>query len=203
MEGIWGAAHDGDLAEVERLVGQDPGLLDATNGTCGATPLMCASYWGHVEVVRWLLDHGAVINEVDDYGFTALGLAGGDGGPPVVRLLLERGADPTIATREGTTPLVAASSEGQLEVVRCLLGHASAKATINRRTHSGKTALWFACYWGQGVVARALLESGADPTIASKDGITPAAIAKRVRPLPKGVTAKGRRQCAAALKVRF
>jgi hypothetical protein len=29
MNGIWRATHDGDLAEVERLVGQDPGVLNA------------------------------------------------------------------------------------------------------------------------------------------------------------------------------
>jgi hypothetical protein len=29
MVNIWDAAEAGDLAEVERLVGQDPGLLDA------------------------------------------------------------------------------------------------------------------------------------------------------------------------------
>jgi hypothetical protein len=38
----WRAASTGDLAEVERLVGQDPGLLDAGERT-GQTPLMLAS----------------------------------------------------------------------------------------------------------------------------------------------------------------
>jgi hypothetical protein len=42
---IWQAAKAGDLSEVERLVGHDPGLLDAKGGG-GQTPLMLASREG-------------------------------------------------------------------------------------------------------------------------------------------------------------
>jgi hypothetical protein len=48
---------------------------------------------------------------------------------------------------------------------------------------------------------RALLENGADPTIADKEGITPMAIAKTAS-LPYGITAGGRWECVAALEVR-
>jgi hypothetical protein len=39
---IWDAAKAGDLAEVERLVGQDPGLVNAKDWR-GYTPLLYAS----------------------------------------------------------------------------------------------------------------------------------------------------------------
>jgi hypothetical protein len=52
MEGIWRAAEAGGLAEVERLVGEDPGLLDARD-RFDMTPLMLASRGGQVGVVRW------------------------------------------------------------------------------------------------------------------------------------------------------
>jgi uncharacterized protein len=195
MEGIWRAAKNGDLAEVERLLGQDPGLLSAKEeGFLTRTPFMWAPRGGHAGVVRWLLDKGAAINARDAAGFTALWLACPEGRPPVVKLLLER----------GTTPLMLASVEGHVEVVRVLLGHASARATINRRDgRSGETALWKACYQGRGGVVRALLENGADTTIADNDGTTPMAIAKPRFGLPYGATAKGRRECVAALKVRL
>jgi hypothetical protein len=45
MEGIWEAAKAGDLAGVERLVDQDPGLLNGKNRS-GMTPLTCASVNG-------------------------------------------------------------------------------------------------------------------------------------------------------------
>jgi hypothetical protein len=53
---------------------------------------------------------------------------------------------------------------------------------------------------------QALLESGADPTIADNDGTTPMAIAKQDPDdddIECGASAEGRRECVAALKVSF
>jgi uncharacterized protein len=119
---------------------------------------------------------------------------------------VERGADPTIATHVGMTPLMAASHEGHLEVVRLLLGHHSAKAAINRHSENGQTALWRACCMGRGGVARALLESGADPTLADRNGISPMIIAREAPPPPDpdnpdlSVSPEGRRECVAVLE---
>jgi ankyrin repeat protein len=202
MDDIWRAAREGDLGEVERLVGQDPGLLDARN-VYDKTPLMYASDGGHVGMVRWLLDHGAAVNNASHGNrITALWTASCRGHTPVVWLLLGRGADPAIAD-ESWNPLMYASRFGHLEVARLLLGHASAKSSINCRDVHGKTALWWACCMGRGGVVRALLENGADPAIAANDGTTPTAIAKATAPLPQGVIAESRRECVAALEVRF
>jgi ankyrin repeat protein len=201
--GIWRAAKAGDLAEVEALVGQNPGLLNAGDNL-RMTPLMFASQRGHVGVVRWLVDQGAAINERDAMGCTPLYYACVYGHSPVVRVMVESGANPTIAgtysaDTAGWTPLIAASDQGRLEVVRVLLGHPGAKATINSRDRQGRTVLWLACHWGRGGVARALLEGGADPTIADSEGITPTAIAKQQAPFRAYV--EGRRECVAALEV--
>jgi uncharacterized protein len=199
MTDIWHAAGAGDVGEVERLVGQDPSLLDAKE-RFDSTPLMYASQKGHVGVVRWLVDHGAAIDEGNCSGWTALWLASFQGRTPVVKLLLERGADPIISDGMGETPLITASFGGHLEVVRSLLDHPSARAIINRRNTFDRTALWYACFRGHGGVVRALLGGGADPTIPDAHGITPMAAAKHAS-LPTGVTAEGRRECVAALEV--
>jgi ankyrin repeat protein len=146
MGDIWEAAKVGDVGEVERLLGQDPGLLDA-GGQHGMTPLMFASRGGHVRVVRWLVDKGAAINEHYRDGRTALWFACFQGRAPVVRWLVEKGADASISTGWGSTPLMAASYQGHLEVVRLLLGFPSAKATMNHRDGDGGPATTAARGW--------------------------------------------------------
>jgi ankyrin repeat protein len=190
MEGIWGAARAGDLAEMQRLVGHDPGLLDARD-IDARTPLMWASREGHVGVVRWLVDNGAGIDERCSWGCTALFFACNKGHASVVRMLVEKGADPTIAMEWDLTPLIIASKKGHLEVVRILLGLPGAKVTINQRCVYGQTALCFACSHGRRGVVTALLENGADPTIADNYGNSPKAIAE------------GRREIRKALQVSF
>jgi ankyrin repeat protein len=127
-----------------------------------------------------------------------------EGRLPVVRLLVEKGADPSIVDNtKRWTPLIIASVQGHLEVVRSLLGHSGAKETINQRDNEGATALWQACLYGRGGVVRALLESGADPTISIHGGLTPMRLAKLDAIYPDGVTVANRRECVAALEVSF
>jgi uncharacterized protein len=199
MHAIFRAAKDGNLAEVQRHVGQKPVLLNS-KGRGGRTALMLASEGGHVAVVRWLLDQGAAMDEQDKLGRSALWSACFSRRAPVVKLLLERGADPTIASGLGTTPLMAASTKNVLKIVRWLLACPSAKATIDRRDKEGQTALWQACYRGRRGVARALLEGGADFTIINNAGITPKAVA--MENPPRGICPRGRQECVAELKVR-
>jgi ankyrin repeat protein len=179
LDAVWIAAEEGDLAEVQNLVGQDPFLLNEHDEIRGRTPVMAACINGHLETVRWLLDQGAATNERDRDGWTALHLAGRWGHTPTVSLLMQRGTDPTIADESGETPLMLASEYGHLETVRSLLDHPSAAAILNHRNELGETALWRAYYGASGDgmkaghVVKALLESGADPTTISNDGSTP------------------------------
>jgi hypothetical protein len=85
-DGFWLAVLRGDVGEVERFVGHDPGLLDAQVG--GWTPLMYASEKGHVGVVRWLLENGAAIDVWEEHGCTALWLASSQARTNVVRLMM-------------------------------------------------------------------------------------------------------------------
>jgi uncharacterized protein len=204
-DNIWEAASQGNLADVQRLVRQAPVLLNARSRYDRRTPLMKACCGGHLEVARWLLDQGAAVNWRDYDGKTALWLAYyiRRDWVPLVRLLVERGADPAIATATGMTPLIDASSNDDLEAVRFLLDHPNVRATINVRNDDGQTALWRACCLAHPGVLRMLLESGADPTIASSNGSSPMAVVKQNPIDQDDHHGARRRECVAALEVSF
>src|SRR3954466_7113684 len=65
------AARDGDLTRVERLVGEDPKLVQARDDH-HLTPLHWAAANGHRDVMRSLIDHGADPNARTDLGMTPL-----------------------------------------------------------------------------------------------------------------------------------
>jgi ankyrin repeat protein len=181
------AAEAGHLAEVQNEVARNPLVLNVRRWRPhGPTLLVCASGGGHLELVRWLLDQGAVIG-------TALQSASAKGHTPVVRLLLERGGDPTYTCLLfDTTPLIHAAKGGHVETVRCLLDHPSVAASINHHRGDGRTALWWAATNKTGEVVRALLEKTADPTLVCDMGMTPIARARRYK----------HRECLEELQVR-
>ena len=86
MAPIHYAAEFGDLEEVVRLVDEDPEVVNALFGGDGSTPLHWASHEGHVEVVDYLLDHGADIKAKNTSGETPLSDASNMGHVEVVEL---------------------------------------------------------------------------------------------------------------------
>ena len=193
----------GNLSKVKELVEKDPQVVNRVmaNGTqpvLMVTPIHLASAFNKVDILAYLLDHGANINHqtqvqavttVDSlelHGSTALHLACMNGHSKVVDLLLERGADPTIhRSGDGATPLIRASfSEASLEAMRRLLSHDLAKTTVNARSDEGLTALHYACLRDDREMVKVLLQGGADISVADKFGCTPmisAQIMKRER----------------------
>lgn len=91
-------------------------LLD--NNAChipdygGCTPLIIASYKGHINCVRLLIKNGADIGSKSVSGRTALHAAVCGDHPSVVKLLLESGANVHATTLNGSTPLHHASQRG-------------------------------------------------------------------------------------------
>jgi ankyrin repeat protein len=132
------------------------------------------------------------INQRDRDGRTALSWACTKKQGAVVILMLKHGAEPTIADRDGLTPRIYAFTSGHLETVRRLLDHPSAVTIISTRDRWGRTALVWACVHGREGAVKALLDKGADPTIADNYGMTPMAMAK----------SQNHPACVEALKVR-
>ena len=79
------------------------------------TPLIFAAREGDIESARLLLDAGAQINQVTEYGWTPLLTAVNNRNYQLAKLLLEKGADPNIANKGGWTPLYLATDNRNIE----------------------------------------------------------------------------------------
>ena len=83
-------------------------------------PLHLASYYGHVEVVQSLLDHGADPTVQNKDRQTSLHMASQNGHVEVVWLLIQYGAHPIAQNKYGQTPLHLASQSGHIQIVQFL-----------------------------------------------------------------------------------
>jgi ankyrin repeat protein len=122
------------------------------------TPLQAASYMGHIDVVRVLLDHGANLNTIDKKNTPLISAYDGRH-LEIMRLLLERGADVDALDDFSDPVLNLASKRGQAEVVHLLLQH---NANVNSRGIVDWTPLYGASYFGRTEVVQLLLDHGAD-----------------------------------------
>jgi ankyrin repeat protein len=133
----------------------------------GDTPLLSAIGFADLELVRFLLKHGADPNvEVDD-GYTCLLTAiesDADESAPIVAELVRAGADIHATGTNGWTPLHMAAARGQVEKARLLI---DAGADVNRRKEidASETPLMEAAFTGQPSTVRLLLAHGADPSM--------------------------------------
>src|SRR5580704_5495019 len=124
---------------------------------------------GNLDEVKALLAHGADPNAKDAKGATALMYAALYGDVEYVDVLLKKGADPNASSDLGVTALMWAA--GDFTKVRTLVAHG---AKVNARSNSGVTALSVAAASpGNLPTVRLLLDKGADPTAADKDGAGP------------------------------
>ena len=169
---IHDAAWRGDLAEVQRLVIENPAWMEI-RGSRNRTPLLIAADRGHTEMVLWLLDQGADPEAQDYDGEDALHLASREGHTVIVSILFGRGFDVNRRNRLGFTPLMAGATFGRVAVVEVLLSRKEIK--IDRQDNFGWTALYRASLQNHPVALIPLLQAGADPRISDRDGNTPLA----------------------------
>jgi len=163
------AAREGHLQAVKQLVALGANINASSD--YGA-PLDRAALRGHTEVIRFLLEHGAIAASQRYWGRTPLHEAARMGHTDAVKLLLDHGSPVDSIDRYGNdrTPLHAAIFPGAKEVVRLLLKYG---ANINHRNNWGATPLHMAARINAVDVAAVLLEYGADCNVTDKDGRTP------------------------------
>jgi uncharacterized protein len=183
------AVHIGSGALVEKLLkaGADANTFTTAQAE---TVLMKASREGNVEAVKVLLEHGAEVNAKENFrGQTALMWAAAEGHADIVSMLATHGAElnvrsydrdtnlPKMAAgtpaapiaRGGLTALLFAARQGQMDAVKALL---DAKADINAVDSDENNALTLAILNTHYDLTRFLIDRGADPNVAAKNGRT-------------------------------
>jgi len=178
-EELFEAVKKGDIDKVREILAKGANVntrdRHKDSWTYNQTPLHVAAHEGHTYVARLLLEHGAVVNARDKYGFTPLYYAAGGGHIDIVSILLEHGADVNARDKSGNTPLHYVAMLGKAVVAKLLLEFG---ADVNARDEEGWTPLHSAAWRGNADVARLLLEHGADPSIRDKEGKTPLDVAR-------------------------
>jgi ankyrin repeat protein len=159
------AAEDGNLTAAQAAIANG---ADVNTRLIGTTALMVASYQGHTDIVKLLLEKGVDVNsKATENNITALFPASQNGHTEVVKLLLGKGADVNAkATSDGATALWMASQNGHTEVVKLLLERG---ANVNvKKTDDDATALYVASQNGHTEVVKLLLEKGANVNAKAK-----------------------------------
>lgn len=173
------AAAAGRLDEVARLI-QAGALLDAQDGQ-GRSALLRAVAGDHVAVAKTLLEAGASPNTQAANRDTPWLLAGALGRAEIIAAMLPRRPDLSIRNRYGGNALIPACERAHVEAVKLLL---TSGIDIDHVNDLGWTCLLEIVILGDGgprhqQVARLVLDAGANPSLADKDGATPLAHARQ------------------------
>ena len=110
----------GFLKTAARLLKEDASKVNDSN-YYGETPIYRACHNGHMEIVKFLLEKGAVIENATIDGFTPLFIMCHKGNLDFVRFLVENEADLNKADNNGWTPHFMACQEGHEEIARILV----------------------------------------------------------------------------------
>jgi len=166
------AAEKGELKVVQDSLAR--GASAEAFGPHGSTALMCAACFGHLQIVRHLVEHAKANIEARNrrvqHGFTALLSAASHGRLEVLRYLVEHAkANVAAQSRNGATALMNAACFGHVEVVCYLLDHAGADPEATDQ--EGRTAFIWAAYNGRFSVVKCLIERQGDIDREARDDL--------------------------------
>ena len=179
------------------LLDSDADVSIANN--CSETPLHAATRSGNKEIIGKLVQYGAELDATDKEGRTPLIRLLDNKRTDAALFLIEQGADTEVADNSGhkaidyatahglrevvmflsvgtsdihgNTPLHQAVFNGQSETVRILLS--TSDDMLNIPNDEGETPLIIACMKGNLIVAKLLIDAGADVNKALLNGNTP------------------------------
>jgi ankyrin repeat protein len=123
---VFESAAVGRTERLRELLDKDPELANAW-AEDGFQPLGLASFFGHVEAARLLVERGAEVNSASRNDFKVMPLHSAAATRDeakryeLAKLLLEHGADPNARQQDDFTPLMAADQHGDARLRELLV----------------------------------------------------------------------------------
>lgn len=139
---IFEAASIGSIETVSQLLDTDPEALKSFSPD-GFTALGLASFFGHLSLVKLLLDKGANPNIAANNQFkvapihSACAIAHFD----IAELLIKHESDVNAKQMQGVTPLHSAAHNGETKLAKLLI---DSGAEVNSKMDNGQTPLFMA-----------------------------------------------------------
>lgn len=168
------ALYRPDLPEAIRLI--ESGVdVNKSSGYNKCTPLKIATSRGHVDIMKLLIDRGALVDKPTKVGLTPLFFAVQSGYVDAAELLIKHGANVSAVSEMGTMPLHTAvrglteSGSDKKAIVTLLL---DAGADVNAPERYGNTALMSAVQIPDVEVTKMLLVAGSDINAVDDHGAT-------------------------------
>ena len=135
------------LVPVQTVVDQmGPDVLNMRDEK-GHTPAHWACLGGHTAILRYLLEHKAVINEPsnNELGARPIHWACVNGHIAIVDILVQAGVSLDVTDNKGCTSLIVAAQYGQTMLAGYLMGKGARLQMVDR---DGDTSLHWACFKG-------------------------------------------------------
>lgn len=98
----------------------------------GRTLLMNAACYGRVEIIKYLINHGASVNVKDKSGLTALHFAVKDANKGIIILLLDAGADINCTNIYGNSPIMMCNNLTPRNIFDVLLSYGADPTQKNK-----------------------------------------------------------------------
>lgn len=155
----------------------------------GMTALHFAAQNGNIDVVKYLIEHGADIKAQDiSLSRSAIHFAAENGNLDTIKFLAEKGVDLQDKDSLGATALHYAAKSNRLEVMKYLV---SKKIDYTAKDVRGWTAMHYAAYGGSIDAVKYLLAKGLNINELNNSGRTPLFFARGHRELRKFMISKG------------
>jgi ankyrin repeat protein len=158
----------GNQLVVEMMVLECPTLINFRDYD-RRTPLHIAASEGHVNICRYLVEKGGMVNRCDRWGGSPLDDAHREQHLDVAKFLKRKGAK--FGSTSHLTNFIAAASAGDIDEVKAFLDFGN--IDLNKGDYDKRTALHLAAGEGHLNIVRILCEAGANTNVEDRWGHRP------------------------------